>query len=75
MSVKASPRGSRVFTLIELLVVSAIIPLLAALLLSALTRARLKAQGITCMDNHRQLVLPWRMYTEEPKIVLNLVCN
>ncbi len=75
MSVKASTRGSRVFTLIELLVVNAIIALLAVLLLPAPTRARLKAQGIVCMNNYRQLALAWRMYMEEPKIVLNLVCN
>jgi len=69
------PKRKRVFTLIELLVVLAIITLLAAVLLPALTRARRKAQGITCMNNHRQLALAWRMYTDEPKVVLNLVGN
>ena len=58
------------FTLIELLVVIAIIAILAALLLPALGRAKLKAQGVQCMNNHRQLAFAWRMYTEDNRDVL-----
>jgi len=55
----------RAFTLVELLTVIAIVAVLAALLLPALSSARERAMRLTCLNNQRQIFIGSQAYVSD----------
>jgi len=74
-SVISGTKASSGFTLIEVLVVAAIIAILAALLLPALSSAKAKGKQIACANNLQQLALGCQMYAADNESRLVAVVN
>ncbi len=61
--------GTSGFTLIEMLVVVAIVAILAAVLLPALSHAREQARSVTCRSNLKQLMTGMLLYVNDAKVL------
>jgi prepilin-type N-terminal cleavage/methylation domain-containing protein len=55
------------FSLLELLIVIAVIAILLSLLLPALSRSRVSARSVQCLNNLRQIGIATRLYLDEAK--------
>jgi prepilin-type N-terminal cleavage/methylation domain-containing protein len=69
------PRYAKAFSLLELLVVIAILGILAALLLSVLSRAKASGKRTSCLNNLKQIAAGVHMYADASNQILFPIVN
>jgi prepilin-type N-terminal cleavage/methylation domain-containing protein len=61
----AATKSCRAFTFVELLVVLAVLTVMVSLVATALAKGRPNSQGAICLNNMRQLMAAFTMYTHD----------
>ena len=76
-SLRERAQRERGFTLIELLVVTAVIAVLASILLPTFSRSKERVRGIFCLNNTKQLTTAWLLYADDHagRLVYNVPTN
>ena len=65
MKIHSNHRGARAFSMSELLLILAVIAVIAGLVLAGLDKARDRARRISCISNHKQVAMSFRLFAND----------